>query len=87
MANRNTLAVSRLNDFKEWLKTDGWEMQEPKGFWEVLRAVKPGRKRPLIIYERIDTNNGTKLVHYTVEDRDMGVVRAFLKGRQINEEV
>lgn len=79
MANRSTLAVSKLDDFKEWLKTDGWDIQETKGFWEVLRATKKGRKRPIIIYKRIDTNSGTELVHYTVEDRDMGVVRAFLK--------
>ncbi len=78
MANRSTLAVSRLDDFIKWLKTDGWDIQATKGFWEVLRAVKPGRKRPIIIYKRIDTNSGTELVHYTVENRDMGVVRAFL---------
>ena len=81
MANRSTLAVSKLDDFKEWLKQDGWELQEPKGEWEVLRAVKLGRKRPLIAYKRIDTDNGTELVHYTVEDRDMGVVWAFLKSK------
>lgn len=81
MANRSTLAVSKLGDFKEWLKRDGWIIQEPKGYWEVLRAVKQGRKRPLIVYKRTDTNNDTELVHYTVEDRDMGVVWAFLKTR------
>lgn len=79
MANRNTLAVTKLNDFKEWLVKDGWKLQEPKGYWEVLRATKQSRKRPLLIYKRIDTNNGTQLIHYTVEDRDMGVVMAFLK--------
>ena len=79
MANRSTLAVSQLEDFKKWLETDGWVIQKPKSFWEVLRAIKQDRKRPLIVYKRTDTNNGTKLVHYTVDDRDMGVVWAFLK--------
>ncbi len=82
MANRSTLAVSKLDDFKEWLKADGWELQKTKGEWEVLRAVKTGRKRPLIVYERLETNNNTKLVHLTVEDGDMGVVMAYLKARK-----
>ena len=82
MANRSTLAVSQLEDFKKWLNLDGWIIQEPKGEWEVLRAVKPGRKKPLIVYERMETNNDTKLVHLTVEDRDMGVVWAFLKANK-----
>ena len=79
MANRNTLAVNQLDDFKAWLVTDGWQIQEPKGNYEVLRATKEGRKYPLIAYKRFDTNGGKELVHYTMLDRDMGAVRAFLK--------
>lgn len=59
MANRSTLAVSKLDDFKEWLKTDGWDIQETKGFWEVLRATKKGRKRPIIIYRQVYYNAET----------------------------
>ena len=79
MANRNTLSVTSLANFTEWLIGDGWQIQKPKGDYEVLRATKEGRKHPLIIYYRHDTNGGKKLVHYTVLDRDMGAVRAFLK--------
>lgn len=79
MANRNALSVMKLDDFKSWLISDGWQIQEPKGDYEVLRATKEGRKHPLIVYYRHDTNGGKELVHYTVLDRDMGVVRAFLK--------
>ena len=79
MANRNTLAVTRIEDFKSWLVADGWQIQVPHGYYEVLRATKEGRKNPLIIYWRHDTNGGKKIVHFTVADRDMGVVRAFLK--------
>lgn len=82
MANRNTLSVNKIDDFKVWLEKDGWQLQETKGFYEVLRAVKQGRKHPLIVYFRHDTNNETKLVHYTVLDRDMGVVRAYLKEKK-----
>jgi hypothetical protein len=79
MANRNTLAVNQLEEFKAWLVKDGRKVQEPKGYYEVLRATKEGGKYPLIVYKRFDTNGVKELVHYTVLDRDMGVVRAFLK--------
>ena len=46
MANRNTLSVNKIDDFKVWLEKDGWQLQETKGFYEVLRAVKQGRKHP-----------------------------------------
>lgn len=81
MANRNTLSVNKLDDFKSWLKKDGWQLQETKGFYEILRAVKQGRQYPLIVYWRHSTNNGTQLAHYTVLDRDINVVRAYLKER------
>lgn len=83
MADRHTLAVSQLDDFKKWLEIDGWVIQKPKGFWEVLRAIKADRKSPLILYRRTATNKGFSLVHYTVKDRDMGVVCAFLKDKKI----
>ena len=79
MANRNTLSVKNLECFKKWLVADGWKIQEPKGCYEVLRATKDGKKYPLIIYKRDTTNGGKNLVHYTVNDRDMGVIRAYLR--------
>lgn len=82
MANRHTLAVTKLDDFKEWLVSDGWQIQEPKGDYEVLRATKEGRKHPLIAYYRFTTNGGKELVHYTVSDRDSGVVGAYIRDRR-----
>lgn len=84
MANRNTLCVEKLDNFKEWLISDGWEIQEPKGYYEVLRATKQGKKHPLIVYKRLDTNKGEELVHYTIQDRDVGVLRAYLKAGKEN---
>lgn len=86
MANRNTLSVGNLDKFKEWLISDGWRLHNPKGIYEVLRATKDGKPLPLIVYKRNDTNNGNVLVHYTVADRDMGVVRAFLKAERMLKE-
>ena len=82
MANRHTLAVTKLDDFKSWLVSDGWQIQEPKGFYEALRATKEGKKHPLIVYWRHDTNGGKELVHYTVADRDSGVIGAYIRDRR-----
>ena len=79
MANRNTLAVSKLEDFKQWLISDDWKIVDTKGYFEVLRAVKEKRKNPLIVYKRLQTDSGKELVHCSVLDRDVGIVKAYLR--------
>ena len=74
MANRHMLHISKLEDFKEWLLKDGWEIEEPKGIYEVLRARKAGRSNPLIVYRKADSKE-----HLSLMDRDRGVVGAFLR--------
>lgn len=79
MANRHTLAVSHLDKFKSWLSANGWQVQDTKGNYEVLRATKLNRQFPLIVYKRETTLSEKQLVHLSVLDRDMGIVRAFIK--------
>ena len=74
MANRHTLHISKLEDFKKWLEKDGWEIEEPKGIYEVLRARKQGRQNPLIVYTKADAKE-----HLSIMDRDSGVIGAFLR--------
>ena len=74
MANRHTLHISKLEDFKKWLVKYGWEIEEPKGTYEVLRARKNGRSNPLIVYRKADAKE-----HLSIMDRDSGVVGAFLR--------
>ena len=74
MANRSRLHINKLEDFKEWLVKDGWNIEEPKGTWEVLRARKEGRKNPLIVYCKMEAKE-----HYSIMDRDSGVIGAFLR--------
>jgi hypothetical protein len=76
MANRHILHISILDDFRKWLIQDGWEIQPEKGYYEVLRAKK--KKRVLIVYFRF-TNN---LQHYSILDKDVAIVKAFLKDRK-----
>lgn len=73
MANRHTLHISKLEDFKKWLVKDGWKIEEPKGVYEVLRARKQGRQNPLIVYTKADAKE-----HLSIMDRDSGIVGAFL---------
>ena len=82
MANRHILSLTRLNEFKTYLLSNGYTINAPKGDYEVLRATKTGRKHPLIVYKRITNNGGTPLVHLTVMDRDISVVINFLKSKK-----
>lgn len=81
MANRNTLSVNHIDDFKAWLVADGFTLHEPVGFYEVIRATKPDRKHVFLAYRKIQSGSGEWGKHLTVADRDMGVVRAFLRDR------
>ncbi len=74
MANRHTLHISKLEDFKKWIVKEGWEIEEPKGIYEVLRARKQGRQNPIIVYTRADAKE-----HLSIMDRDSGVIGAFLR--------
>lgn len=75
MADRRTLHINKLEDFKKWLVKDGWRIEEPKGIYEVLRARKPGRQHLLLIYKKDSAKE-----HLSFMDRDAGVIRAFLQG-------
>ena len=75
MANRHTLHKNKLTAFKDWLISDGWEIEDTKGFYEVLRAKKG--KRVLIVYERFDMKE-----HYSLAVRDCPIVRQFLRQRK-----
>ena len=81
MANRCILHRNHLDTFKEWLKNDGWEIEDTKGLYEVLRARKEGRREPLIVFEKAGAKE-----HLSVMDRDLGVVKAFLSAKQIKSD-
>ena len=88
MANRCLLSASRLDDFKAYLVEQGAEIQEPKGDFEVLRAVIYGRKHPVIVYRR-DHNNGggAAITHLSLLDRDVSIVRRYIRDRRCRNEL
>ncbi len=77
MAKRNVLHISKLEDLKKWLTKDGWEMLPlSNNPYEVLRASKPGKQNPLIIYSAKSSE------HLSFADRDMPVIGAFLRDKK-----
>lgn len=74
MAVRDTLHHNHIEPLKEWLIKDGWAIQDTKGLYEVLRATKAGKKRPLIIYTKSESKE-----HYSVDSRDIGIISAFMR--------
>ena len=76
MANRHLLHKNRIQDFKDWLEENGWQLQEPKGKYEVVRAVnKSIQNVPLIVYTRQDSPE-----HYSVSDNNAKIIEMFLNG-------
>lgn len=74
MAKRSVLHISKLEDLKEWLVEDGWELLPlSNNPYEVLRASKAGKQNPLIIYSRKSSE------YLSFADRDMPVIGAFLR--------
>lgn len=82
MATRDLLHKNKLDDFRKWLFIDGWTEQKTKGEFEILRATKPNKKRPLIIYKKISSKE-----HYSVDDRDVGLVFQFLNSKKNNKNI
>lgn len=72
MANRCLLHQKKLEAFKEWLVTDGWEIHPCKSIDEVLRAKKD--RKWIIVFRKFDAT-----VHCTVRYEDVPIVRRFLK--------
>ena len=73
MAIRSILHHSHIEPLKKWLINDEWTIQNTKGFYEVLRATKDG-KRPLIVYTKLNAKE-----HYSIDERNMSIIRAFIR--------
>lgn len=78
MANRNTLHKSRLDALKEWLIAKGWEIHEPRGDYEALRATHTGKKFPLIVFWR-----NFMPEHLSVMDRDIPIIWQFIQNQKL----
>ena len=82
MANRNTLAISKLDDFKEWLAGNGVRFQKPKGGHEVLRwkSEVKGEAMPILFIKDRAT------VHLTCNESAKGYLSAYFRHRKQGNE-
>ena len=71
MAERCLLHQSKLEFLKWWLCSKGYELQDTKSCYEVLRAKKG--KETIIIFKQDD-----KKVHFTVQQKDYRLIRQFI---------
>lgn len=81
MAIRNLLHKNKLEDFKRWLISKGWELEPTRGVYEALRARR-GNGSPLIIFAKDDHKE-----HVTVQSKDFRVVKAYLRDSRLKKEV
>ena len=71
MAERCLLHQNKLDLFKDWLRTKGYEIQQPKSIYEVLRAKTDNDT--IIIFKK-----GRAKEHLTVQQKDYKLVRQFI---------
>ena len=82
MANRHLLAINKLEDFRNWLLKNGWQIEETKGKYEVLRARKSTEKLPLIVYKK----DKDGLVHLSVSDWNTKYIYEFINDNKSNKQ-
>ena len=75
MANRNTLHINKLEEFKEFLSLNNIAYRPGKGLWQALQIMtrKHGWQ---CIYTRMDMPE-----HYTIQDKLYPLVRRFLRDK------
>lgn len=81
MANRNTLAFNKLDEFKAWLESNGCTLVEPKGFFEVLRwkSDVKGEAMP-IVFRKQDAK-----LHFSCNESAASYVRCWLRHKKQGE--
>lgn len=77
MKNRTTVHHGMLPDLKDYLVESGWTLERPMGFYEVLRARRPGYPRPLLVHDRTSGGCG-----YSIDERDLKVYKGWLRNRR-----
>ena len=78
MANRNTLAISKLEEFKEWLIEQGVKPLKPKGCYEVLRWKSDckGEAMPVIFQKDSAT------VHLSCNESAYRFVKVWIRNKK-----
>ena len=80
MADRCLLALSKIDEFVAWAKTQGFECEPLRGPYEVLRLRFEGAA-PLIYFTRAATLSGGEPMHATAQNDGAQLVRMWLRDR------
>jgi len=78
MAERCLLHFNKLDLFKEFLTTKGYEIQDTKGIYEVLRAKK--NKNTIIVFKKDEAKE-----HFSTQSKDYYLVKDFIKNYKRGE--
>lgn len=57
MVDRAILHLSNIDDFSDWLIGKGWQIEEIKDYYEVLRARHQKYEEPIILYRQSGFNH------------------------------
>lgn len=73
--SRNRLHVNKINEFKEWLISQGWKEQDIKSCWEVFRMTHDDYKT-LIVHQKMDAK-----VHCTLHGAAESWFSKFMRNK------
>ena len=77
MANRHTLAIRELENFKAWLQSKGWQIEQTKGCYEVLRAKHDKYKYPLLVHKKDNAKE-----HLSIDERQLNIYRQYFNEKK-----
>lgn len=82
MADRCTLAIHKLDEFKAWLDQHGVEHRPTNAAYQALQIRRPGDPRWHALYRRLDAE-----VHLSVPEPLRDLVRRFVRGQKPHQDL
>jgi len=80
--SHHRLHIKKLEEFATYCEQHGWERQQVKGDYEVLRMRHPDWKAPLIVHARHNSSSGTELIHLTTRGNSEAMVSRYVRDKQ-----
>lgn len=82
-ANRNLLALNKIDEFAAWAEAQGFVRSDVVGEYEVLRLKRPGDQHTLIWYRREGGNHATCQWKKAGSADPSALVRVWLRSRGV----
>lgn len=81
MANRQLLALSKIEEFAAWACTQGFQREPTKGVFEVLR-LRASDQPPILFFTRYRSLSGKEPQHATAQEEGVKLVRRWLYSKK-----